>query len=176
MTFTANGEYLVVSNYDGAWLWRVRDAKQMATIKLHGILALALSNDEEWIAAGTSNGLFFLDAKTHEKVSTHKEDTWFYAVDFSPDSTRVVGGSRDGFAAVWAVTSGKQVQRLHHSDWVKAAKYSLQRGSNCNSHRTFHQSLGHQRWPLGRHSSRITPGAQHQSPLVQQPPLCRIRR
>ena len=87
---------------------------------------LALSNDEEWIAAGTSNGLFFLDAKTHEKVSTHKEDTWFYAVDFSPDSTRVVGGSRDGLAAIWAVTSGKQVQRLHHNDWVKAAKYSLQ--------------------------------------------------
>ena len=68
VTFTANGEHLVVSNNDGVRVWRVKDATQVATINLPYIWELAVSKDDRWIAVGTENGLFLLDAKTYEKV------------------------------------------------------------------------------------------------------------
>ncbi|KAF8555612.1 hypothetical protein OG21DRAFT_1483751 [Imleria badia] len=125
-TFTANGEYLVVSHYkyDDAQVWRVKDAKQMATIKLPAIWALALSKDDRWIAAGTVSELIVLDAKTHKKVFTHKEAlTLSAAVDFSPDSTRLLAGLSDYTATVWEIATRKQVQTLHHL-FISAAKYS----------------------------------------------------
>ena len=127
VTFTASGEYLVVRTYiDGAQMWRLKDAKQVATIDLPDILALALSKDDTWIAVGTIHELFLLDAKTYQKVFTHKE-VWFQALDFSPDSSRLVTGA-DDTAIVWDVTTRKKVRRLHHGEYqfVKAVKYSSQ--------------------------------------------------
>ncbi|KAF8548910.1 hypothetical protein OG21DRAFT_1500722 [Imleria badia] len=127
VTFTTNGEYLVVSNYtDGAQVWRVKDAKQIATIKLPEILALALSKDDRWIAAVTDHELFLLDAKTHEKVFMHEERAWFNAVDFSPDSTRLLTGLSNHTAIIWDIATHKQVRTLHHDDSVIAAKFSPQ--------------------------------------------------
>lgn len=51
MIFTSNGEYLV-SGGDGIQVWRVEDAKQIATMKARNVLCLAVSNDGRWIAAG----------------------------------------------------------------------------------------------------------------------------
>ena len=127
VTFTTSGEYLVVRTYiHAAQVWRLKDAKQVATIDLPDILALALSKDDTWIAVGTIHELFLLDAKTYQKVFTHKE-VWFQALDSSPDSSRLVTGA-DDTAIVWDVTTRKQVRRLHHGEYqfVKAVKYSPQ--------------------------------------------------
>ena len=131
VAFAANGEYIVGSG-DGQRVWRVQDGAQMATMEAVAAARdvrshVAVSKDGSWIAAGTGWGeVFVWDARTFElEVSTPKDDSVIFAVDFSPDSTRVVTGS-DQTADVWDVAARKKVLTLDHKDWVRAAKYSPQ--------------------------------------------------
>ena len=128
VAFAANGEYLVSGGSEGTRVWRVEDGKQMATRAARGVLCLAVSKDGRWIAAGTSSGdVFVWDAKTYEKVFSHRDDIKeINGVDFSPDSTRLVSASDNRTATIWDIATRKRVQTLQHDDWVRAAKYSPQ--------------------------------------------------
>ena len=129
VTFTANGEYIVGGAGGGLGVWRVKDGKQMATLAAQDVQCLAVSKDGRWIAAGTESGYANVwDAKTFERVCTHRKDhSVIYGVDFSPDdSTRLVTASKNYTAAVLDVTTRQHVLRLDHEDWVIAAKYSPQ--------------------------------------------------
>ncbi|KAF8552314.1 WD40 repeat-like protein [Imleria badia] len=105
MTFTANGEYLI-SGGSGVRVWRVKDGEEMATMEANGDIA------ERNYRVGL------------EDLHTLQKDELIRAVDFSPDSTRLVSGSGNKTAIVWDITRGKQVQTLRHNDLVTAAKYS----------------------------------------------------
>jgi WD40 repeat protein len=125
VAFAANGEYLVSGSRDGVRVWRVEDGKQMATMEAVGVQCLAVSKDGRWIAAGTHWGRMFVwDAKTRETIISHKDHKGVCAVDFSPDSTRLV--SALGTASIWDIATRRRVQTLAHRDWVRAAKYSPQ--------------------------------------------------
>ena len=90
VAFAADGEYLV-SGGAGVQVWRLEGGRQMATVdsEAEDVLCLAVSNDGRWIAAGTMLGdVFVWDAKTYEKVISHKDNYDVFGVDFSPDSTR----------------------------------------------------------------------------------------
>ena len=130
VAFAANGEYLVSGGGDEARVWRVEDGNQMATMGAWNVQCLAASKDGRWIAAGTMFGeVFVWDAKTYQKVLTHREDDYImiFGVEFSPDSTRLLIGSRNRTATVWDVATRKNVLTLHHvGDPVVAAKYSPQ--------------------------------------------------
>ena len=130
VTFTANGEYIVGGGASGLRVWRVKDGKQMTSMAARGTWCLAVSRDGRWIAAGTFNGYSIVwDAKTFEKVFTHKENGYdISGVDFSPDSTRLLTAPQNRTASVWDVEARKKVLTLDHEDWVRAAKYSLQGG------------------------------------------------
>ena len=55
------------------------------------------------------------DAETYETVWKHKEDSLdIYAVDFSPDSTKLVSGSWNWTATIWDVASGEKIHKLSH--------------------------------------------------------------
>ena len=114
----------------GVGVWRVEDGKQMATVDAWDVLCLAVSKDGRWIAAGTLFGdVFVWDAQTYENVIWYNEDhpginRSTKAVDFSPDSTRVVSASKD--ACIWDIATCQRVQTLAHGDPVRAAKYSPQ--------------------------------------------------
>lgn len=127
----------------GAQVWRVEDGKEMATMEAECVNCLAVSKDARWIAAGTDLGeVTVWDWKTHEKVLTHWEDRSITAVDFSPDSTRLViaadskWSNRTDTTTVWDasitanvldIAGGKRVVGpLRHEDAVRAAKYSPQ--------------------------------------------------
>ena len=102
----------------------------MATVKadfVH-VRCLAVSNDGRWIAAGTAWGdVIAWDAKTYEKVISHREDSKdINGVDFSPDSTRLISASDNGTATIWDISTRRRVHTLRHGDWVTAAKYSPQ--------------------------------------------------
>ena len=133
MTFSANGEYLlscVRDQYVG--VWRVQDGKRVAMMatgvqgNVDEVLCLAVSKDGQWIAAGTFWGKVVVwDAETRDKVWEHKEDSKdIRAVDFSPDSTRLVSASDNYTATVWDIATRKQIQTLKHKNWVFAAKFS----------------------------------------------------
>ena len=91
------------------------------------ILCLAVSKNGKWIAGGTFWGnVLVLDAKTYKRVWKHWEDSDIHAVDFSPNSTKLVSGSSNSTATIWDVASGQKIHRFHHhKQSVIAAKFSL---------------------------------------------------
>jgi WD40 repeat protein len=103
----------------------------MATVEAEDVGCLAVSKDGRWIAAGTGSGeVFVWDAMTFGKVFWHGNDRNIYsrvgAVDFSPDSTRLVSASMSS-TTVWNVATRQPVQTLDHGWYsVGTAKYSPQ--------------------------------------------------
>jgi WD40 repeat protein len=130
VTFTADGKYIVSGDGDQIRVWGAEDGKQMATIAAWDIQCqcLAVSQDGRWIAAGTGNGYVFVwDTTTYSTVLSHWEGLRdILAVDFSPDSTRLVTASKNRRATVRDVTTCEPVLTLDHEDWVIGAKYSSQ--------------------------------------------------
>ena len=125
LTFTANGEYLVTGDDKGASVWRVKDETQVARMETQDrVYSLAASENGKWIAAGTYTELLVWNGEAFQQVLKHWEGDCVGAVDFSPDSTRLVAASDKKRAIVWDLATGKQVQTLPHQNYVRAAKYS----------------------------------------------------
>ena len=127
VTFSANGKYLLSGGEGGVRMWQVEDGKQMATMEARKVYSLAASKDGRWIAAGGKAGTVYVwDAETREQAWSHKESDTINAVDFSPDSTRLVAGLHSKKAIIFDMATRKQVQTLDHEHWVRATKYSAQ--------------------------------------------------
>ncbi|KAN0088012.1 WD40-repeat-containing domain protein, partial [Tylopilus felleus] len=127
VTFSANGEHLLSGGrYPNIGVWRKRDSQQVATIEAQNVLCLAVSKDGSWIAAGTYWGdVFVWDSETHERVLEHKQGyRTIRAIDFSPDSTKLVWASEDATATIWDVNTHQRVKILRHEGPVIAAKFS----------------------------------------------------
>ena len=125
LTFTLNGEYLVSGHEEEVRVWRVKDMKQVTRMETRiDILSLAASKNGKWIAVGTYTGTFVWNAETYEQAIRCREGNWTFGVDFSPDSTRLVGATEKKSAIVQDLGTGKQVQVLRHQNYVIAAKYS----------------------------------------------------
>ena len=102
----------------------MQDGQQVTTMEAKNVYCFAVSNNGKWIAGGPST-VFVGDVETHQIVWTQWEGSKdMSAVDFSPDSTKLVSGSSDCTAIIWDVTSGGTVRRLRHESPVIAAKYS----------------------------------------------------
>ena len=129
VAFAANGEVIVGGGQgDKVGVWRVEDRKEMALMAARDyVYSLAVSKDGRWIAAGTYGEVLMWDAKTFEKVFSHKEDNYgISGVDFSPDSTRLVTASYNNKAAIWDVATRQKALSLDHERFLVAAKYSPQ--------------------------------------------------
>lgn len=131
---------------EGVQVWRVEDGKEMVTIEAECVNCLAVSQDVRWIVAGTDFGeVTVWNCKTYDKAFTHWEDRSITAVDFSPDSTRLVIATASKWsnrtsttstvwdasitANVWDITTRERVVGpLRHEDAVRAAKYSPEGG------------------------------------------------
>jgi len=129
VTFSADGQYILSGGRDGVQMWRVEDGQKIATISITtGVVrCLAVSKDGSWIALGVEGSMLVWDAKTYKQVFAHEEEySYINAVDFSPDSTRLVSPLQNGTALVWDIATRQKAQTLRHEDWVFAAKYSPQ--------------------------------------------------
>ena len=105
MTYAANGKYLLSGGSEKVQVWRVQDGKQMATMTAGLVRCVAMSKDGRWIAAGTFWGdVIVWNAVTHVKViSCRNDNSIIHAVDFSPDSTRLVTASENCTSLVWNI-------------------------------------------------------------------------
>ncbi|KAF8552626.1 WD40 repeat-like protein [Imleria badia] len=122
--FTANSEYLVTGDDQRVRVWRTKNGQQIGTMPSPSVVCLAVSKDGQWIAAGSSRELSAWNAETH-KQSFALEIRDVIAVDFSPDSTRLVSACLNNTATVWDITRRiERAQTLHHNGWMTAAKYS----------------------------------------------------
>ncbi|KAF8546305.1 hypothetical protein OG21DRAFT_1176634 [Imleria badia] len=129
VTFAANGGYLLSGDDEAVRVWRVSDGEEVGTLAACDVRSIAVSKDGKRIAAGTELGRVIVwDAQTYERVFTHKESSsTIRAVDFSPDSTRLVIASGNCTASVWDLAARKQVLGpFHHEHGVVTAKYSPQ--------------------------------------------------
>ncbi|KAF8546059.1 WD40 repeat-like protein, partial [Imleria badia] len=116
LAFTVNGKYLVRGEKETVRVLRMKDRKQMATMRTRSAQCLAVSKDGRWIAAGTWLGdVIVWDTKTYkEAFALKKDDLGINGVDFSPDSARLVAASSNHTAIVWDSALRKQVQTLRH--------------------------------------------------------------
>ena len=129
VTFLVDGKH-VVSGGDDRKIrcWRVKDGKEVGTPMDtgYGACGIAVSRDGKWIVSATWKSAQVWSAKSRKKVTEIREHTkWVYAVDVSPDSTRIATGSNDKTACVWSLSTG---QRLlgpwNYDDSVFAVKFS----------------------------------------------------
>ena len=124
LRFTAKGEYLAIGDEEGVGMWRVKDWTEVTRMEAGYVISLAASKNGKWIAAGTHTELLVWNAETYEQVLKHEEGCDVYAIDFSPDSMRLVAGLCNKTAIVWDLATGKRVQILHHKYPLTSAKYS----------------------------------------------------
>ena len=133
VAFSGNGEYIVggdVRYLASVGVWRMKDGKQVAMMTSphkDAVICVAVLKDSRWIAAGTFSGIAVVwDAETCEEILTHiHEGNAVVALDFSPDSTRLVTAS-ECYSTIWDVATRERVLTLNHESWVMAAKYSPQ--------------------------------------------------
>ena len=118
--------------------WRVDDGQEVGEpIRVEGaeIKATALSPDGKWLVCGfrrlnlndgkTSSSVW--DARTHAKVLDIKGHTnSVFAVDVSPDSTKLATGSFDKTACIWNITTGERLvgPLKHDGRGVIAVRFS----------------------------------------------------
>ena len=125
--FSANGEHLLSGGKDeNIEVWRVQDGQRVATIEAKDVRCLAVSENGKWIAGGLSGVVSVWDTETYETVWNHR-DSSTEAVDFSPDSTKLVSGYGNfgkGTTTIWDVASGEKIRTLEHKQFVIAAKFS----------------------------------------------------
>ena len=112
--------------------WRANDGQEVGEpIRVEGaeVYAAAVSPDGKWLACGLplfNSNVRIWDARTHAKVLDIKGHTSsVFAVDVSPDSTKLATGSCDKTACIWNITTGERlVGPLHHDDWIMAVRFS----------------------------------------------------
>ena len=129
VTFSANSEHVLSGGLNqNIGVWQVQDGQQVAAIDAQNVLCLAVSQEGKWISAGTGKGgVFVWDANTYRRVWERREGCYtIRAIDFSPNSSRLVCGSEQGKATVFGATTGQQVQTLHHRGPLTAAQFSPQ--------------------------------------------------
>lgn len=128
ITFLAHGDYIIGGDGNKIRRWRVKDGKEVGQPMDAGsvVRSIATSRDGKWIVGGTlSHHVMVWDAESHQKVHQFNSwgDTW--AVDISPDATRIATGSHDRAACVWSLSTGQQLlDPFKHDRQVAAVKFS----------------------------------------------------
>ena len=131
VAFVGDAGYIVGGDDNKIQHWQVIDGKEVREPMDAGfqVYSIAVSRDGKWIVSGTRDGQVRVwDAESHEKVSEFKghDHTTVYALDVSPDSTRIASGS--GFSAtvcVWSRSTGEQLLGpLQYVFDVAAVKFS----------------------------------------------------
>jgi len=133
VAFLPDGKHVVSGDTGGKIRrWRIEDGKEVGAPMDGGFLqvsCIAVSRDGKWIVSGTWDGLVTVwNAETHSKVSqfrAHHCDHPVYAVDISPDGTKIATGSDDHTACVWSLSTGEQLLGpWAHRDTVGVTKFS----------------------------------------------------
>ena len=118
--------------------WRVDDGQEVGEpIRIEGgeVLAAAVSPDGKWLVCGLrllgsrdgKTNVRVWDTQTHAKVLDIKGHTnSVFAVDVSPDSTKLATGSTDKTANIWNITTGKRLvgPLQHDGRGVVAVRFS----------------------------------------------------
>ena len=116
VSFLADGKHIVSGGREGRIRrWRVEDGTEVGTPMDAGSIigSLAVSRDGKWVVNGTGVcrvTVWDAAVESHSKVKEFKgHSSYVYAVDVSPDATRMATGSEDGSAYVWSLPAGERL-------------------------------------------------------------------
>ena len=112
--------------------WRVEDGREVGSSMDAGstVSSIAVSRDGKLVVSGMIGGeVMVWNAETHKKVTEFRgHSKKVFAVDVSPDATKIVTGSEDKTARVRSLSTTASWHQLFdplkHDDTVVAAKYS----------------------------------------------------
>jgi WD40 repeat protein len=110
-----DGRWLVTGGVDAtAMLWDL-----LATQLVHpiagpakGVARGGFSRDGRWLAVSRDDNVSVFDAGSGAQLRDLASGSFVTAFAFSPDSSRLATGGRDGATAIWEVASGAPIQRI----------------------------------------------------------------
>lgn len=131
VAFLAGGEHIVSGGYDGKIRsWQMKDGEEVGTPMYAGssVWSTAVSQDGKWIVSGSRSGHVGLwNTKSREQETTSVKGLFkaVYAVDISPDATKIATGSDDETASVWSLPTGQRLLGpFEHGKELAAVKFS----------------------------------------------------
>lgn len=165
MTYTSDGEHLLtVGNTDNKEsqiaYWETQDYEVVKEIYLEtNFNAAAISPDQRILATG-DEPLQFWEIETGKPLSSNTE--WvgeFKSMEFSPDGSRLVTGSRWDRVDVWDVNTAELLNSMTHGDEVISISYSpdgrtIASGSDDGEVRVWDADTGEQRLLMSDHSQK----------------------
>ena len=123
--FHPDGKHVLGGNDDGIWRWRLSDGQEVRKQTGTVVFAISVSRDQKWIVCGTQKGASVWDGEMQDRVVDVEGGKAVYAVDISPDSTRIATGTRNKEASIWSIRAGRRlVGPLAHDRHVTGIRFS----------------------------------------------------
>lgn len=138
VAYSPDGKQLASGDENGRIIiWDVETCKRAVAIEISGspVFSLAFSPNGKLLASASNDGVRIWDVSTGEIAGEpypgHEKDV--NSVCFSPDSSRIISGSRDKTVRIWSLETREEVMPpLQHGGPVYSVAYS-QDGSRIMS-------------------------------------------
>ena len=130
LTFSPDGKTVASSGGDSkVCLWNVDTGSAIRTLTQHQhpVLSLAFSPDNKMLASASEKQCYVWDAATGDRISVLKREQHKTAgtLVFSPDSSILVNGSRDGILQFWNPQTGHLLStQTGHTRWLRSLVFS----------------------------------------------------